>query len=304
MERSRGWLLVWRLVAPGPLLLLSAGCVTITAPPKNSVVLSPAAASITVNLSQYCDSFKVTLDGTDVTNQFNQLPPSATPSNATLNLAGGDHTLVATANTKQYWILIPYCGSDGDSSNFTVPVTVGSNNGDPNAFPFGGDFPGDTSHHYQQLYMASAFPGPITISALKFFGSTSTTCPQSPPTALPSGNWAIALSTTSVTLNRLSTTYASNFGATSTPVFSGAIAPLAQPWSLSSMLSIPVNPPFTYTPASGNLLIDVMVTNFTQTGCPVYFQATGGGGFNASTVTGHVDDRGPNRGYGLVTEFD
>jgi len=279
--------------------LLIGGCVTITQPTQGSVVSNPVAAAVTVKLPQYCDSFKVTLDGADVTGQFSPLPPGGTPSQANFaSLAGGNHTLAASANTLQYWVLIPYCGADGDSATFTVPVTVGAPPpGSPNCFPFGGNFSGASSGRYQQLYSASAFPGPITITALKFFDT------QAPvlggATSLPSGSWAIALSTTSATLNTLSANFAANVGSNNTPVFSGN---LTQPWALGDTLTIPLSTPFTYVPANGNLLMDVTVSNLTPTSCFIYFDATGSSDL-PSTVTGHVDSDGVFNGYGLVTGF-
>lgn len=103
-------------------LLLLSGCVSILQPPDNHV---SATGTVTAEIgfrSQYCaGTFRVTLDNNDVTSQFNPQPPAATTPQATFQgLMPGQHTLSVSAETLQYWILIPYCGAGSDSVTFTV----------------------------------------------------------------------------------------------------------------------------------------------------------------------------------------
>jgi hypothetical protein len=123
-----------------------------------------------------------------------------------------------------------------------LPASIGSGN----CFPFGSSYSGE----YQQVYTASAFSGPITVTGLGFFNTQT----NSSVTAMPSGTWTISLSTTSADWNSLSTNPASNIGANNTQVFSGN---LAQPWSFGNTLAISLTTPFTYDPSKGNLLMDV-----------------------------------------------
>lgn len=109
-------------------LALLAGCygVTIDKPANNSNVNDPVAASI--SLSSYCNNFHVTLDGTDVTNQFTS--PNSSPATAVFsNLPAGQHTLYASAYTD-----IPCSGgaSSSASSTFTVSAPSFALSGSPN----------------------------------------------------------------------------------------------------------------------------------------------------------------------------
>src|SRR5665647_802661 len=68
-------------------------------------------------------------------------------------------------------------------------IGLPADSGGENCFPFGCSYSGE----YQQVYTASAFSGPITINALEFFNTSH----NSSATSMNSGNWTIALSTTS-----------------------------------------------------------------------------------------------------------
>jgi hypothetical protein len=119
---------------------------------------------------------------------------------------------------------------------------------------------------------------------------------------LPSGTWTIALSTTAVNWNTLSSNFSANIGSNNTTVFTGN---LSRPWAFGDTLMINLSTPFTYMPANGNLLIDVNVSGVTTPGGFVYFDTTGydGGRRDGSTIIGHVDKDGVVSGYGLVTGF-
>src|SRR5665647_1502895 len=159
--------------------------------------------------------------------------------------------------------------------------------GGSNCFPFGCSYLGE----YQQVYTASAFSGPITINALEFFDTSS----NDNVTSMNSGNWTIALSTTSKDWNTLSPTFTTNLGGDNTTVFSGN---LFQPWAFGNTLHIDLSAPFTYDPVNGDLLMDVMVSGASSPGGQLYFDSKRGNTMGRVYHAGAIDN-----GYGLVTGF-
>lgn len=115
----------------------------------------------------------------------------------------------------------------------------------------------------QEVYHASQLPaGPITITGLRFR-----------PSALSGGSFTatisninIRLSTTQVTPQAISATFADNVGSNETVVFDGELA-LASAFTGAPGgpkdfdILVPFSTPFTYIPSHGNLLVDVR--NFT-----------------------------------------
>ena len=98
------------------------GCIGITKPVKGSTLpAGPVVAEVGFR-SQVCgNSFHASLDGNDVTQQFNPQPPANTLPQATFtNLSAGSHTLNVSAQTLQYWILFPYCDAGSDSVTFSI----------------------------------------------------------------------------------------------------------------------------------------------------------------------------------------
>ncbi len=128
-----------------------------------------------------------------------------------------------------------------------------------NCFPFtcSGDN-GQTLSQYEQVYSASAFSGPTWISSLTFyqifaqqFGGNM---------AIVNGGYTISLSTTSASVNGLSTNLASNIGPDSQTFFSGI---LGGPINNGSFTI--TGTPFYYNPMAGNLLLDIVVAGQTYT---------------------------------------
>ena len=180
------------------------------------------------------------------------------------------------------------------AANVTVGLPADTPN-TGNAFPFGSGYTGE----YQQVYTSSVFPGPITITNLEFFNTVF----NSGATAMNSGTWTISLSTTSADWDTLSSSFSSNIGSDNTQVFSGN---LSQPWAFGDTLTIPLTTPFTYNPANGNLLMDV-VANASEVGTYIAFDTNGynNDNLNGNMIMGRVYETGEilNHGYGLVTEF-
>lgn len=101
---------------------LISGCVTITNPTGGNTGSNQVPVSIHLN-SAYCNNLKVTLDSADVTQFFTVTGNQSVTGNLNI-LTGGSHTLTASANTQQYWLLFPMClnGYDGtDTKTFSVP---------------------------------------------------------------------------------------------------------------------------------------------------------------------------------------
>jgi hypothetical protein len=162
------------------------------------------------------------------------------------------------------------------AANVILGLPVDSGTG--NCLPFGCGF----SHpEYEQVYTHGAFPGAMTITGLMFFNTQI----NSHEPFLQNGTWTISLSTTSADWNTLSGTFSANRGADNTQVFSGDIG---QPWAFGDTLTINFSTPFTYNPANGNLLMDVLMTNLTVG--DTFFDTNGynGGLLNGDTIMGRV----------------
>ena len=138
------------------------------------------------------------------------------------------------------------------------PTTIGTVEGNPrgNTFPFGGTggvtFPGTT---YQQVYLASLFgSGQVRLTAIEFFAAPSNGTREVVP-----ANYTLSLSTTARAVDALDTVnLASNVGANQQVVFSAALGPGA---IVDSRLRLTFSNPYTFAPASGNLLLQVGRSN-------------------------------------------
>ena len=139
-------------------------------------------------------------------------------------------------------------------------ITIGSDTGQPNAFPFGAP-PGTSFPYlgeYQQIYAATAFDGPIIIWEVAF-ASSAATLPKS-----ISDTFILSLGTTSTSPSAPGNSYSANKGADFTQVFTGTItANLAHNNTFDFV--IPLTTLFTYNPLNGNLLLDVFVISETST---------------------------------------
>jgi hypothetical protein len=195
---------------------------------------------------------------------------------------------------------------------FVVPVAnadtviIGSNS-NGSRYPFGMDptsasaaFPDFVAGGvYQQVYAASAFSGPITITQIAF--ASSGTFSSGPGTAIY--NFNIGLSTSGAAPGVLSTNFAANRGADFVQVFSG---PLNVGITDNDQFDLVINiVPFTYDPAAGSLLLDVFLNSTTQySGGPIlYFIA----GFDPNTSRVANPTGGASAtvvdGFGLHTRF-
>jgi hypothetical protein len=165
-----------------------------------------------------------------------------------------------------------------------------------NSFPWGSEY----NAEYQQVYASSDFSGPITITNLEFYNTQF----NGGATQLPTGNWTISLSTTSMTPSTIGTTFASNLGGDNTMVFSGNIN---QPWAFGDTLQIILNTPFAYKPADGSLLMDVVGSNVALAGGLTFFDTHSSSGIFTRVICSDGVACGTNGlvnvNYGLVTGF-
>lgn len=164
-----------------------------------------------------------------------------------------------------------------------------------NCFPFGCAY----NAEYQQVYTSSNFNGPITIGGLEFYNTQY----NSSSTQLPTGTFTISLSTTQADVNSITGNFAGNLGSDNTQVFSGSIN---QAWEFGNTLHISLSQAFTYDPAKGNLLVDVLGTDASTPGGQTFFDVNSNGYFarvycedGVACDTGSVDGA-----YGVVTGFD
>jgi len=169
--------------------------------------------------------------------------------------------------------------------------------GTGNCFPFGCSY----NAEYQQVYSAGDFAGPITITNLEFYNTQF----DNGATSLPTGTFTIQLSTTQLGVGSITGDFAGNKGGDNTTVFTGSIA---QAWTFGDTLHIVLDTPFTYNPANGNLLMDVVGTNVDASGGNVYFDVgTHDSIYQRVYCLGGVDCGNSGTvdvaGYGLVTGF-
>jgi len=179
--------------------------------------------------------------------------------------------------------LLPFTLSAGS-------LVLGVHNGD-NFIPFGGPASGYPGTRYQEAYASSLFSslsGPISITAIDFF-------PSFPGGTLYGGTYQLSLSTISAGVNTLSdTNFDGNLGANNT-VFTTVALSGPAPSELTF-----TGGPFTYNFVSGNLLLDIKITNpSVYTGKE--FEDCGGG---CSGIARYHNFGTATIGYGLVTEFD
>ena len=136
--------------------------------------------------------------------------------------------------------------------------TIGSGTGGGFVRPFGCGADGCLGES-QEVYAATAFGGPITITQIGFESA-----PNQPATSV-AATFTLGLSTTTATPSTLNTTYALNRGPDFTNVFAGTITDTAVSGGTFDLV-IPLVAPFTYNPASGNLLVDVNTIAVTVSG--------------------------------------
>jgi hypothetical protein len=136
-----------------------------------------------------------------------------------------------------------------------APFTIG-NMDSGNCYPFMCNDSGTNvgpSINYQEAYNSSFFPGAVTISSLQFqFG------PFGGSPVILGGTYSFSLGYSAVGL-ALGTNLASNFAGLPTPV--GTFTIPAGGMNYGMLLTFNLTTPFAYNPATGDLLLEIDVTN-------------------------------------------
>ncbi|HVZ16138.1 MAG TPA: PEP-CTERM sorting domain-containing protein [Terriglobales bacterium] len=168
--------------------------------------------------------------------------------------------------------------------------------GSGNCFPFGCAY----NAEYQQVYTHSDFAGAILITGLNFYNTQF----DGGSTGLPTGNFTISLSTTSVDWNTITGNFAANLGGDNTVVFNGSIS---QAWTFGNTLHIDLGTPFLYDPSHGNLLMDVVGSGVNVPFGQTYFDVNTTQNVFTRVYCSFGDACGNNGivdlGHGLVTGF-
>ena len=149
-----------------------------------------------------------------------------------------------------------------------------------------------TFTEYQQIYSSTAFPSGGPITGISFLNT------QEPAGSIDSATYTFWLSTTSVSVGGLSSTLSSNIGPDNTEFFSGVLS-----GPITGGIFTVTGTPFDYDPASGNLLLDILISNPTSIGGSSVFLDVSNAS-PATTERAYVDD-GVSKagGGGLITQF-
>lgn len=194
--------------------------------------------------------------------------------------------------------------------SLAASILIGAPGDAPNFAPFGA---GNITR-YQQVYSASQFSGPIAISNITFFHLIPQ-CGVGQPGCTPAsgdfGNteYALSFSTTSRSVNALSTDLVSNVGPNQQLFFQGFVSGVVLIGGSFTFSGTP----FQYDPAMGNLLLDIVPVSrgSSQFGPDAVFDVLTTGGTSGvfsrafSQLGGATPD--PDAAgfrYGLVTEFN
>lgn len=159
-----------------------------------------------------------------------------------------------------------------------APATAG------NSFPFGSS----SGTRYQQVYSATGFSDPLTITGLTFYNTLY------PDRSTAARTYTVHLSTTTVAVDALSATMSDNVG------LDDALFAIYVGGEVVNGSFTILGTPFYYNPAAGNLLMDIFVS--AGAGSSAFFDSRSG---NAGGVFSRMHDFGTGfTGYGLVTGFE
>lgn len=153
----------------------------------------------------------------------------------------------STTTVASALLVLPFLACAPASATTTTTLTVGAPATGVNYIPFGSmaGYP-----EYQQVFAASDFSsvtigGVVAIDDLEFYADDEGGVPNT-------GVIKVTLSTTSKSVNGLSTNLSQNFSATKTVVYDAKLSAVD-----NGVLTVALLTPFSYDPADGNLLIDI-----------------------------------------------
>ena len=191
------------------------------------------------------------------------------------------------------WVAAVVLAMLADVTASADSVRIGGPGTDTNRYPFGEA--ALAGKRYQQVYNSALFGDPMTISEIGFFNNRD--LPGYYPVS--GSNFSIYLSTTSKLVNGLDTVMANNVGGDNALFFLGVLdskVPFVDgEWKLQL-----TGTPFTYDPANGNLLVDILATGGSDS--HLYLDAHNGDfGTDSSRMENYAS--GFDEGFGLVTQF-
>ena len=183
------------------------------------------------------------------------------------------------------------------------PTTIGTLESNPNGGninPFGGTppaavpFAGTT---YQQAYLGSLFgPNQVRLTDVEFF-----THPLNGTRQVVSANYTFSMSTTARAVDALDqVNLASNVGTNQQAVLSAALGPGA---IVDSRLRLTFSNPYVFTPASGNLLLQVGRSNPGPSTSAAFMNHNPNDGFPSGHSNRASDFSNSQTGIYLVTRF-
>ena len=158
-------------------------------------------------------------------------------------------------------------------------VSVGSMDSG-NCFPFMCNSSGTSSGvsiDYQQAFVSSAFSGPLSISSISW-----SYWPFAGPAVAIGGSYTFSWGYSAVGLG-LSSNLASNYNGAPNSLGTAVIP--AGGFNFGTTLTLTLGSPFTYNPAGGDLILEVLVSN--QDNVP----NNGANGYNWADYTGAVTSR-------------
>lgn len=155
------------------------------------------------------------------------------------------------------------------------------------------------STRYQQIYAASAFPGPMTVGSLTFYRLQ--TARDNPPAEIRPGTYEVYFSTRTGSITDIDNDLDANVTGPE-QLFGTFILGGIQP---NSSFTLTGANPFFYDPAAGNLLMDVHIAPTGEPSVSTYWDVDFSGrvtdrAYSGSGYPGY--DPGSDR-FGLVTTF-
>lgn len=146
---------------------------------------------------------------------------------------------------KRLFILGGFAALTAIATPAGAAITVG-NDDSGNCYPFGcGAYDGLTE--YQEVYMASAFPGPLSFSSVSFG--------QNSPGLMDSATYTVSFYLTSATVTTLSSDLSSNEG-----TLLGTLGTFTLGGAMPAVLTLN-GTAINYNPSMGNLLMDVVISD-------------------------------------------
>jgi hypothetical protein len=172
-------------------------------------------------------------------------------------------------------------------------ILIGTPTGS-NSFPF--TFDGfDVNNRYQQVYAASNFTGPETLTAITFFNN------RSPGAIFETADYTFSFSTSNFTVNNLDTNNLNNNPGADASLFASVNLNGATGSSFTIVAGTGGGSAFMYDPTAGDLLVDIMRANQTISSGSGFLDAMSG---DSGGIFSRAHNYGSGtRNFGLVTEF-